>query len=135
MNQPKLLNTLTIRLRWMDLDAYGHVGNSRFFDFMTDARVDLLGEKNVLTDLSLQYVVVDAQCTFKKPLFYPGNLILKQYCESISSRSFTLLYEFFMEKEPDVLCAQGRLVMVSYDAKQAKAVTLNDEVKSLLISE
>jgi acyl-CoA thioester hydrolase len=132
MSQPKLLNTLVIPLRWMDLDAYGHVGNSRFFDFMTDARVDLMGAENVFADLSVQYVVVDAQCSFKKSTHYPGNLTLKQFCENIGNRSFTLLYQFTMEDQPETICAEGRLVMVCYDAKEDKAIALPEAVKKLL---
>ena len=132
MSHLKLLNTLVIPLRWMDLDAYGHVGNSRFFDFMTDARVDLMGAEHVFADLNIQYVVVDAQCSFKKPTHYPGNLIVKQFCETIGNTSFTLLYHFAMEGDPETICVQGRLVMVCYNAKENKATCLPELVRNIL---
>jgi acyl-CoA thioester hydrolase len=116
----------------MDLDAYGHVGNSRFFDFMTDARVAAFSDNNFLSDLSLQYVVAETQCTYKKPLYYPGNVIVQQYCEHVGSRSFTLSYTFAMEDEPGVICAAGKVVMVCYDASKQKAVSLPQEIYNSL---
>ncbi|WP_052462593.1 acyl-CoA thioesterase [Nigerium massiliense] len=33
-----------VRLRWSDLDSYGHVNNVRFYDFVGEARVKLMAE-------------------------------------------------------------------------------------------
>lgn len=129
----KLLNKIIIPLRWMDLDAYGHVGNSRYFDFMTDARVAFLKELGVMNDLSKQFLVVDAQCTFLAQTFYPGDLVLEQYCEKVGNSSFTLSYLFYMKDTPETLCAKGALVMVSYDATARKSTPLEDRIRQSLL--
>jgi acyl-CoA thioester hydrolase len=77
MTDKTLLNEITMPLRWMDMDAYAHVGNARYYDFMTDARVDLFEKEKTLNDLTIQYVVVESGCTFKQPIVYPGNILLK----------------------------------------------------------
>ena len=127
----KLINTLVIPLRWMDLDAYGHVGNARFFDFMTDVRVDAYSKAGSF-NLDKHYVVAEAQCSFKQPLLYPGNLILKQYCERVGKSSFTLYYEFFIEGKEKVVCAQGKLIIVCFDPKLKKAVRLPEALREFL---
>jgi len=132
MSERKLLNTITITLRWTDMDAYGHLGNSRFFDFMTDARVDAFHELDIMKDLSKQYVIVDAQCSYKKSCYYPGNIIVTQYAEKVGNSSFTLFYTFAMQKQPEIICAEGRAVMVCYDARLQTAVRVPDEIRKLL---
>jgi len=37
-------HTRPLIVRWTDLDAYGHVNNVRFFDFVAEARVQMSGE-------------------------------------------------------------------------------------------
>jgi acyl-CoA thioester hydrolase len=132
MTALKHLNTLTVALRWLDLDAYGHVGNSRYYDLMTDARVALLGAEAVLTDRTKQYVVAESGCRFLQPLHYPGKVIVKQFCKKLGNSSFTLGYEFSMESDPETLCAEGFVVIVSYDAKLKKAVRVPEVIRSLL---
>lgn len=131
MIEKKLLNTIIVTLRWTDMDAYAHLGNSRFFDFMTDARV-ALSSFSIMNDLSKQYVIVDAQCSYKKACYYPGNLIVTQYLEEIKNSSFTLSYTFAMEDQSHIICATGRVVMVCYDANLQKAVRVPDDIRKLL---
>ena len=132
MNQNKPLNSLDIPLRWLDLDAYGHVGNSRIYDFMTDTRVAAFGGDIVFNDLQKQFVVVESGCKFKAPMHYPGTVHVKQYCTKIGNSSFSLAYEFFMGDNPDLLCAEGFAVMVCYDAKLKQAVRVPELVRSML---
>ena len=131
MIEKKLLNTITVTLRWTDMDAYGHLGNSRFFDFMTDARVDV-STFAIMDDLSKQYVIVDAQCSYKNACYYPGKLIVEQYLDEIRNSSFTLSYIFKMKDAPDVICAEGRVVMVCFDANLKRAVRVPNEIRELL---
>lgn len=132
MSQKKLLNSISITLRWLDLDAYGHVGNSRIYDFMTDARIAILGEEIVLSDLQQQFVVVESGCKFKAPLHYPGIVIVRQYCTKIGNSSFSLSYEFTTDKNPELVCAEGFAVMVCYNAKLKQAVRVPKLVRELL---
>ncbi len=127
----KLINTLTIPIRWMDLDAYGHVGNARLFDFMTDARVDAYAQAEGF-NLNTHYVVAEAQCSFKQPIFYPGELILKQYSKKVGRSSFTLTYEFFSANDLQNACAIGQLVMVCFDPELKRAIALPDKLRKFL---
>lgn len=133
MSDITLLNELTIPLRWMDMDAYAHVGNARYYDFMTDARVDLFEKEKTLDDLTIQYVVVESGCTFKHPIVYPGNIVLKQYCLKIGKSSFTLAYEFYSTKDKNKICAEGHVIMACYNAKLKKAVRIPEEIRYRLL--
>lgn len=132
-NGMNLLNTLKTEIRWTDLDAYGHLNNAVFFNFMTEARAQLF--RDILKAEGLcQFVTVHVECDYKIPYFYPDTLILKQYCESISSSSFVLKYEFFSEKSKDSLHAFGNVKMVAFDPIQKRATRIPEIVLALLKS-
>ena len=40
------VHTTEIAVRWGDMDAGGHVNNSRFFTYFEEARVDWLGQRS-----------------------------------------------------------------------------------------
>ena len=128
-----LLHSLTISLRWLDIDPYGHVGNARYYDFMDDARISGFA-RDILDDLSLQYVVAKSDCEYKKPLLYPNDVVVKLYLERMGNSSFTLCYDFFTADDPDTLCARGHTVMVCYDTKLKTAVRVPESVRELFLN-
>ncbi len=125
----KLLNTLCIPIRWVDTDAYAHVNNARFFYAMTEARADLL--KTVIDAADIcQFILVDTQCSFKKPYHYPGSMIIKQFIEKIGNSSFTLSYEFSDETEANY--ATGTATMICFDPLKKKPISVPEKIKSLV---
>ena len=129
-----LLTTSEIAIRWTDLDAYGHVNNSVFFDFMTEARAELLKDLLNMKDLC-QFVTAHVECDYKAPYHYPDTLILKQYCEQIGSVKFNLKYEFYSKSNPGVLHAESEALMVAYSPVTKKPVRLPKEILALLEAE
>lgn len=128
-----LLNTLKTEIRWTDLDAYGHLNHSVFFNFMTEARAQLFRDILKIEGMC-HFVTVHVECDYKIPYFYPDTLILKQYCESTSTSSFMLKYEFYSENKKDALHAFGNVKMVAYDPIQKRATRIPEVVASLLKS-
>lgn len=125
----KLLNSLSIPIRWVDMDAYAHVNNARFFDAMTEARADLL--KRIITrDEKYQFILVDTQCSFKKSYQYPGVMLVKQYVEKVGNSSFTFSYEFRDENE--LLYATGVATMICFDPSIQKPAALPEKIKNIL---
>lgn len=127
----KLLSTYNITLRWVDMDAYHHVNNARYFDYMAETRAHYFSE--ILEDRNTQYVLVHVECDFKKPLIYPKNIIIKQYFAEMSRTTFTFYYTFHDEKDESVLYAHGKGVLVCIDAKSQRPVPVPDLVKKLLL--
>lgn len=125
------LHHLAIPIRWVDLDAYGHVNNAKYFDYMTEARAVLLG-KYLAKDFPYQWVLVDTQCSFKKPCGYPETLILEQHIANIGNSSFALRYRFFSQNDLQICYAEGTATMVCFDPKKSKAVRIPDTLRTLL---
>lgn len=127
----KLINQIKIPIRWVDLDAYAHVNNARYFDYMSEARAVWL-EKLMTDPNHSQFVLINTQCTFKKPYTYPGVVLLNQYLDSIGNSSIQLYYEFGLEANPGVIFAEGVATLVCFDPNLGKPVRVTDTVRKLL---
>jgi acyl-CoA thioester hydrolase len=118
-------------IRWTDMDAYNHLNHAVFFCFMTEARADLF--KDLINNENMcQFVTAHVECDYKFPYYHPDTIILKQYCESISNSSFKLKYEFFSEKNPDVLYASAGAVMVAFNPATGRPIRIPLEIVALL---
>src|SRR5512137_1546297 len=88
---PRLLvHTSRQRIRWGDMDALGHVNNTVYFRYMEQARIEWLES---LAALGIGYtrgegpVIVDASCTFREPLVYPGEVEVRMFLVSPPGRT------------------------------------------------
>ncbi len=125
----KLLSTYSIAIRWVDMDAYNHVNNARYFDYMAEARASYFSK--ILEDRNTQYVLVHVSCDFKKPLVYPKNIIVKQYFAERSRTTFTFYYTFHDEQDDASLYAIGKGILVSIDAKTLRPVPIPELIIAL----
>ena len=73
-------HTLTIRVRYPEVDAMGYLHHSRFFQYFEMGRVELLRSLgHNYADLERQgtfFAVIKAQCRFKSPARYDEELLL-----------------------------------------------------------
>lgn len=130
LSNSTLLSTHIIPIRWVDMDAYNHVNNARYFDYMAEARVQYFHQ--AMLDKSVQYVLVHVECDFKKPLVYPKNILIKQYFSGMTRTTFTFQHTFHDEKDETTIYAAGKSVIVCVDTQTYKPVCVPENVKTLL---
>lgn len=133
VQERKFVNRISIPIRWVDMDAYGHVNNARFFDCMTEARAALLKELMPLTE-TCQFILIDTHCNFKRPYTYPDTIVIDQFVETIGMSSFTFYYQFSVEREPTTIYATGTAKMVCFNPKLGRAIKVPSEALALLTS-
>lgn len=129
----KLLHTSHIDVRWGDMDALGHVNNTRYFVYMEQARVEWLAKVGDPVDLATNAgpILANASCTFKKPVVFPARLRIELYPLEIRTRGFNLGYKMFDTKS-DELVAEGQSVIVWVDYKSGKPITLPNDIRQAL---
>lgn len=125
-----LISTHHIQIRWVDMDAYCHVNNTRYFDYMMEARMAIFAE--AFSEKGVQYMLVHTSCDFKKPMAYPQKIILKQYFYAIARTSFTLHYSFHDVNDEEILYATGEGILVAVDLHTQKATAVPDAIKKIL---
>lgn len=123
------INRSEFDLRWIDMDAYQHLNNARYFDLMGEARARLF---KTTASLTCQLIVVETQCYFKKSYYYPDTVVIDQYCNEIKPASFILSYEFKSLHDAGILYAKGYVKIVCYDSIKQKVIAIPEEVMSAL---
>ncbi|MFI4956981.1 MAG: acyl-CoA thioesterase [Gammaproteobacteria bacterium] len=119
-----------VATRWGDLDSYGHVNNSRYFEYMTEGRGKVLS--HIMTPYDeTQYVLVYTNCTFKKSILYPGNVLIRHYLKGLGHTSFTIFSELLSE-DGTVFYAEGDAKLVCLDPEKGAPVTIPERLREKL---
>jgi acyl-CoA thioester hydrolase len=122
-------------LRWSDMDAFGHVNNTRFFTYLEEARVDLLfvhaGEEVARERLSSGIVVARHEIDYKAPLvFRPEPVPIDVWVSRLGNSSFTVRYEVRDDGGP--VYAEAATVLVPYDVGAERPRRLSTEERAAL---
>jgi len=125
-----LLNKIELSIKWTDLDPYNHLNNSKYFDFMTEARAKLFWEYTL--NSKTQLIIHQCNIIFKKPYYYPNNIIIEQYIEKIDGASFDLKYIFKSPNNYDLIHAESLVKMVTFDPDKNRACRIPKEIMNIL---
>ena len=83
-------------IRWGDMDAFQHVNNVYFADYLQEARWDFLASTGCR---DLNFVVLASQrLIYLEPLMFDGRPIsVEVWVTAVGEKSFSLAYELFRE--------------------------------------
>ena len=117
--QRVLLHSLTIAVRWGDMDALGHVNSAAYFVYMEQARVHWLasvGVEDIGTGANVGAVIANAHCTFHRSIAYPAELEVQMHGGAPGRSSFESYYYLRDAGDNTILYATGsaRIVWVDY---------------------
>jgi acyl-CoA thioester hydrolase len=116
-------------LRWGDMDALGHVNNSRYVDYLQDARVDFLfrtARDLGADDLETGLLVARHEVQYHAPLVYrEAPVRIELWISEIRAASFTVDYEI-LDLEPErrlYVEARTKLVPFDFSANRLRRIT------------
>jgi acyl-CoA thioester hydrolase len=121
----KLVHTMTIPIRWGDMDAMGHVNNTiyfRYFEIVRIAWFDTIGAAP--NPQGEGPVIVNAFANFLKQVEYPGTLVAKHYVANPGRTSFETYMTLEREDEPGVVYSNGGAKTVWVDFRAQKSVPM-----------
>lgn len=128
----KLLYSTRIAIRWGDMDAYRHVNNTVYFRYMEQARVEWLEGIGYACNTDQEApVIIDAHCTFRIPLTYPGTVVVKLFAGNAGRSSVPTYYELRLEGD-ERLCAEGAAKVVWMNPQTGKSVPLPEALRRLV---
>ena len=132
-----MTNKITVHQRtftivWGDMDALGHVNNSRYFDYFQEARIEWLRTINLDMKQTQGPVVVHVACTFLKPVIYPATFTINSSVSHIGRSSMVMDHDLYQGEE---LMAQGVSKIVWVDYQQNKSIPLPEEIRDLYAAE
>jgi acyl-CoA thioester hydrolase len=120
--QKKLIHTLTVPIRWGDMDAMGHVNNTLYFRYMEIARLQWMFDIGVPANPNGEGpVIVNAFCNFIRQLEFPGEVIVRTYTGAVGRTSFDTFHEMCRTDDPDTVYANGGATVVWVDFPSQKS--------------
>ncbi|MBS0325163.1 MAG: acyl-CoA thioesterase [Proteobacteria bacterium] len=129
--QRVLVHTSPQPIRWGDMDMLGHVNNAVYFRYMEQARIEwiyALAEGRGYDD-GQRPVIVNASCTFRESLIYPGEVEVRMYLGDPGRSSIGSFYELWLGGR---CCADGAARIVWTDSTTGRAVPLPGAVRALV---
>ncbi len=118
----KLVFSMTLPIRWGDMDAMGHVNNASYFRYLETARIDWMHSIGCAPDPQGEGpVIVNAFCNFYRQLEYPGGVLIKTYVSDVGRSSFETWATMERSDQPGVLCAAGggTTVWINFPAQKS----------------
>ncbi len=111
--------SVRIPILWGDMDAFGHVNNTRYFTWFEAARIayfERIGLSAERPD-GMGPILATTSCDFLVPLAYPGDVEAHAWVEHIGRTSFRMRYEITVAGDRSAVCARGAgvVVLVDYD--------------------
>ncbi|MBA3032282.1 MAG: acyl-CoA thioesterase [Gammaproteobacteria bacterium] len=126
------VHTLRIPVRWGDMDALGHVNNTVYFRYTEQARIDWLESLGfaVLVGVDEGPVIINASCTFFKPITYPATVEVRTLIGKPGRSSLPTYYEIRCVGD-DTLYAEGAAKIVWWNPGTGKSLPLPDYIREI----
>ena len=124
-----------IDIRFVDLDAFGHVNNAHYLTYFENARVKYFDEiVDWKYDWSKQGIILaKAELDFIIPVHFKDEISVYTRCSRLGNKSFDLEYRIVRSfKNQEQLMADGVTVMVAYDYVENKSIEIPEEWKRAL---
>jgi acyl-CoA thioester hydrolase len=129
----KKVFTMTIPIRWGDMDAMGHLNNTLYFRYMEIIRIEWFRSIGCMVDASGQGpVIVNAFCNFYRQFEYPGDVLATMYVSDPGRSTFESWCTMERADQPGVIHAAGGATTIWVDFPKQKSVVLPDWVRKLV---
>jgi acyl-CoA thioester hydrolase len=113
------------RIRWSDVDAYGHVNNVKVYEYFQEARIAFLMQVNDGGPAGRRgYVVARLDVDYRRPLVYrPEPLAVESWVTRVGRSSYDLRSCIVDGSET---FADARTVIVAFDSVDQRSRPLSD---------
>lgn len=130
---------VTIPVQWGDMDAFGHVNNTRYLAWFESARIAFFlragiatGEAGASAAGGIGPILATTTCDFLVPVVYPATVNVGTRATKIGETSIVQEYEVRDAAKPDTLYAKGSSVIVMFDYGANKKVRVPDDVRGAI---
>ncbi|MCD6067761.1 MAG: hypothetical protein K0S33_2587 [Bacteroidetes bacterium] len=124
---------LKLRIDWSEMDLFGHVNNVSFFKYVQAARVNYweqVGINQLHKTENIGPTLASVSCQFKKPLYFPGEVIINTKVEWMKNSSFRLSHQLHNATGELVAEAEDIVVMFNYTTQQKTDIP--EAIKTLI---
>ncbi|MEO5624755.1 MAG: thioesterase family protein [Dokdonella sp.] len=117
--------SVPMTVRWGDLDAFNHVNNAAFLDYVQEARLAWLGSVDgVWMDETMMPVVAAAHVNYRRQLAWPAQIVVELAVVRLGNSSLTLAHRIFDADDGERVYADGDAVIVWIDPGSGRSIPL-----------
>jgi acyl-CoA thioester hydrolase len=125
-----------VEVRYGDLDPQGHVNNARHLTYFEQARVTYWMELEIFTKdqsfMELGVIVADIHLTYFEPIYFGQKIKVGVRVAKLGNKSMTW-EQNIVDVESGKELAKGEIVIVAYDYKQEKTISIPQEWREKII--
>jgi len=134
-NFDEFRHKLKLHVRYMDIDAFGHVNNARYLNFLEEARIsysqEALGLFKSVDDFNV--LVARVEIDFKRPIVFGDNVSILTRVSKIGTKSFTFESLITVEKKGEYAVAASALqTLVTVDKSSGKSTPIEASIISAI---
>jgi len=122
---------VAVPVAWGDLDAFGHVNNTRYFRWFEDGRIaffDAVGIQEIKDQSGIGPILASTSCRFRIPLTYPDRVHVGATVSSYAPDRFTMRYVVVSEHHGKI-AAEGEGQLVAFDYGTGQKSEYPDELR------
>lgn len=126
----------SVEVAWGDLDAMGHVNNTRFFRYFESARISYfsaLGVLDITASEGAAPILAETGCRFRRPIGFPDSLEVGAAVDRIGTDRFHMRYRIVSSSQQAVV-ADGFGVIVSYDYAEGRKTALPEPLRQAILA-
>ena len=126
----RAVQEIRLRIRWRDMDNYGHVNNAVYLNYLEECR-DRLVESLFGSDEAWDFVLAHVGIDFRSELTQADGEVLVR-CEVSSVGRSSIHTRERIEKRDGTLAAEAEAVIVPRTRGQRSSRPLTDEERAVL---
>jgi acyl-CoA thioester hydrolase len=127
------MHEVRLRIRWRDIDSYGHVNNAVYLNYLEECR-DRLVEDLFGTHEAWDFVLAHVGIDFRKELTQAdGEVIVR--CEVVGFGRSSISTRERIEKTDGTVAAEAESVIVPRSPNEPSSRALTDEERTVLQGE
>ncbi len=125
-----------VEVRYGDLDPQGHVNNAKFLTYFEQARIEYLIEMGFFTKdqsfMEIGVIVADVHIAYREPVYFGQNIKVGIRVIKLGNKSMTC-EQTVVDADSGKELAKGELVIVTYDYKAGKTISIPNEWREKII--
>ncbi len=123
-----------IKIRGYHLDAYQHVNNARYLEFLEEARWQHLDHinKEEFTKLDFSFIIVNININYRLSVTTGDTINVTTEVEKIGNTSMTFKQQIFLDGTDKKVC-DAAVTFVILNNKTGKPMKIDEKLKNLLL--
>jgi acyl-CoA thioester hydrolase len=126
-----------VEVRFVDIDAFGHVNNANYLSYIEQARVNYFDEiVNWPYDWSKEGIILaKAELDYIQPIKFKDEITIYTRCSRLGNKSLDLEYRIIkMQDGKEILMADANTVLVAFDYINKKPIEVPAEWRRALLA-